>query len=189
MKETLKSKIYREQKNHFDLYLNGHGIDIGSGDDVLEIKNGIVDEWDLYHGDAQYMIGVPNEKYDFVYSSHCLEHMYDVDRTLMNWIRILKPNGYLYITVPDYILYEKLRFPSIYNTDHKNSFSVFLTKEKVKRDNHYHSNDIAKIFEKFNCQTISIELEDENFDYSIGPDIDQTRGNAQAQILFIAQKL
>lgn len=189
MKETLKSKIYREQKNHFDLYLNGHGIDIGSGDDVLEIKNGIVDEWDLYHGDAQYMIGVPNEKYDFVYSSHCLEHMYDVEKTLMNWIRILKSNGYLYITVPDYILYEKLRFPSVYNTDHKNTFSIYLNRQKVKRDNHYHSDNITNIFTKFNCKVINIELEDENFDYSIGPDIDQTRGNAQAQILFIAQKL
>lgn len=189
MKETLKSKIYREQKNHFDLYLNGYGIDIGAGDDLLEIKNGKVDRWDLQNGDAQYLTGIQNEKYDFVYSSHCLEHMHDVEQSLMNWIRVLKPNGYLYATVPDYILYEKLRFPSIYNPDHKNSFSIYLTREKIKRNNHYHSDDIKDILTKLNCKTITIVLEDENFDYSIGPDIDQTRGNAQAQILFIAQKL
>ena len=88
-----------------------------------------------------------------------------------------------------YILYEKLRFPSVYNPDHKNSFSIYLNRNKVKRHNHYHSDDIKDILIKFNCKIITIELEDENFDYNLGPDVDQTMGNAQAQILYIAQKL
>lgn len=189
MKETLKSKPYRTIKNHFKSYLNGYGIDIGAGDDILEVENGKVDAWDIQNGDAQHMIGINDNTYDFVYSSHCLEHMRSVEESLKNWIRILKPKGYLYITVPDYILYEKLRFPSVYNTDHKNTFSIYLNRIKVKRDNHYHSHDIIDIFTKLNCKNITACLEDENFNYSLGPDIDQTRGNVQAQILFIAQKL
>jgi ubiquinone/menaquinone biosynthesis C-methylase UbiE len=189
MKETLKSKPYRTVKNHFELYLNGYGIDIGAGDDILEIKEGKVDAWDLEHGDAQYMLGVNDNTYDFVYSSHCLEHMVDVEQTLSNWIRILKPKGYLYFTVPEYVLYEKMRFPSIYNTDHKNSFSIFITRLQTKRFNHYYVNDMIAIIEKLSCKFILYSLEDENFDYNIGPDVDQTRKNAQAQLLFVAQKL
>jgi ubiquinone/menaquinone biosynthesis C-methylase UbiE len=188
MKETLKSKPFRTVKNHFELYLNGYGIDIGAGDDILEVEEGRVDAWDLEHGDAQYMVGVNDNTYDFVYSSHCLEHMKDVEESLKNWFRILKPYGHLYFTVPEYVLYEKLRFPSIYNPDHKNSFSYYITRQKTKRLNHYHVNDMITIIEKLNCTFVLCDLEDKNFDYNIGPDVDQTRLDAQAQLLFVARK-
>jgi hypothetical protein len=48
---------------------------------------------------------------------------------------------------------------------------------------------MISIIEKLNCKFILCDLEDENFDYNIGPDVDQTRQNAQAQLLFIAQKV
>ena len=189
MKETAKSKIFRENQNHFNLYLKGQGIDIGAGDDLLEIKEGTIDDWDLCHGDAQYMIGIENNKYDFVYSSHCLEHMKDVEIALTNWIRITKTGGYLYFVVPDYVLYEKMRFPSIHNTDHKNSFSCHITRDQVKRTNHYHVSDIQNILKNLNAEFILWQLEDNNYDYNLGPDIDQTIGNAQAQLLFVFKKL
>ncbi|MBF0461497.1 MAG: methyltransferase domain-containing protein, partial [Magnetococcales bacterium] len=72
----------------------GHGIDIGGKPDPLaqhtNIFRGIdsVRIWDLQDGDAQLMAGVADEAYDFVHSSHCLEHMRDVDEALHNWIRI-----------------------------------------------------------------------------------------------------
>ncbi|MCK7519146.1 MAG: class I SAM-dependent methyltransferase [Ignavibacteriales bacterium] len=34
--------------------------------------------WDFEHGDAQYLSVLENEKFDFVYSSHTLEHMQDI---------------------------------------------------------------------------------------------------------------
>ena len=34
--------------------------------------------------------GVKDETYDFVYSSHTLEHINDIYTALKNWIRILK---------------------------------------------------------------------------------------------------
>jgi predicted SAM-dependent methyltransferase len=188
MKETKKSETSRKEKQHFQLYLKGYGIDIGAGDDILVVENGSVDNWDLQNGDAQYMVGVDDNKYDFVYSSHCLEHMRSVEETLANWIRILKPRGYLYFTVPEYVLYEKMRFPSVYNPDHKNTFSVYITRKQTKRANHFHVNDMIMMLSQLNCINVDYELEDESFDYNVGPDIDQTRGNAQAQVLFIAQK-
>lgn len=189
MRETSKSKEFREQQGHFDSYLKGYGIDIGAGDDVLEIKEGHVDKWDLDQGDAQQMPGVEHDKYDFVYSSHCLEHMHDVETSLKNWLAILKNKGYLYVTVPDYVLYEKMRFPSIYNSDHKNTFSCQVTRNQTKRTNHFHVADIRSLLEKLKAELVLWQLEDNNYDYNLGPNVDQTRNNAQAQLLFVARKL
>lgn len=188
MKETSKCQPYRKNAGHFDLYLKGRGIDIGCGDDILTVEQGTVDPWDLNNGDAMLMNGIPNETYDFVYSSHCLEHMKDVEITLYNWSRILKKDGHLYFVIPDYILYERLTFPSIFNYDHKQTFSYYLTKEQVKRENHFHYSEINKILENLNMEVVLAKLEDNNYDYSKGNGGEQTMGNAVAQLLFVAKK-
>lgn len=41
------------------------------------------------------------DEIDIVYASHSLEHVTDVDRTMKNIIRILKPGGILFIEVPN----------------------------------------------------------------------------------------
>ena len=189
MKETSKCFNLRKRQNHFNLYLNGKGIDIGCGDDKLEVENGSVDAWDLSNGDAMLMAGIPNQTYDFVYSSHCLEHVQSVEIALYNWCRILKKDGFLYFVVPEYVLYERLTFPSLYNYDHKQSFSYYINKSQVKRENHYHYLDVIKILENLNMKVEYSVLEDENYDYDKGTGGDQTRGNALAQICFIAKKI
>lgn len=189
MKETSKSYQLRKRNNHFNLYLNGYGIDIGSGDDLLVVENGKVDTWDLPHGDAQYMHSIGDNTYDFVYSSHCLEHMNSVKDALSNWLRILKKGGHLFFTVPEYVLYEKMRFPSIFNTDHKNSFSYFIENNKVGRLNHYFYKDIINMLSSLGANTLYCSIEDENYNYNIGPDADQTLGNALAQLAFCAKKI
>lgn len=115
-------------------YFVGQGIDIGGKPDPLgqywEIFSRIVGvkTWDLEDGDAQLMEGVKNDTYDFVHSSHCLEHMVDVREALINWVRIVKPGGYLIITVPDEDMYEQGFWPSRYNGDHKHTFTMYKTK-------------------------------------------------------------
>jgi ubiquinone/menaquinone biosynthesis C-methylase UbiE len=116
--------------NFHNRYFIGKGIDIGCGDDNLgrlrHVFRGIQDvrPWDLPDGDAQYLESVSDNEYDFVVSSHCLEHMVDVRIALKNWIRVCKPNGYLVITVPDEEMYEQGIWPSQYNPDHKWSFTL-----------------------------------------------------------------
>jgi SAM-dependent methyltransferase len=80
--------------------------------------------WDRDDGDAQYLHGVPDAAFDFVHSSHCLEHMVDVAEALRHWIRVLKPGGYLIVTVPDEDLYEQGAWPSRFNRDHKWTFTM-----------------------------------------------------------------
>lgn len=111
-------------------YFAGHGIDIGGKPDPLANYVGIfarmqsVRTWDLEDGDAQLMAGVPDASFDFVHSSHCLEHMRDPVEALRHWLRILKPGGYLVVTVPDEDLYEHGFWPSRFNGDHKWTFTI-----------------------------------------------------------------
>jgi ubiquinone/menaquinone biosynthesis C-methylase UbiE len=188
MNETSKCRPYREQANHFNLYLKGKGIDIGCGTDKLIVQEGSVDAWDLSNGDAMLIDGVADESYDFVYSSHCLEHLKDVEVSLLNWIRIIKKGGYLYFVVPEYVLYEKMMWPPIFNLDHKQTFSYYITSDQVKRKNHYHYTDVAKILKNLGMEVLITELEDKNFNYNNGNKEDQTRGDALCQMLFVAKK-
>lgn len=118
--ETSKAKTRRLREDFFDKYCQGKGLDIGyGGDPVTENVQG----WDYEHGDAQYLKGVADESYDFVHSSHLLEHLPDTKLTLSNWWRVLKHGGYLILYVPHRDLYEKKKeLPSQFNDDHLHFF-------------------------------------------------------------------
>ncbi len=120
--ETRKARNRRIKEGFFDKYCLGKGLDIGCGDDPL--LDGICG-WDLVNGDAQYLKGISDESFDFVYSSHCLEHMANVRIALRNWFRVVKPNGFLILYVPERDLYEKrTRLPSRWNADHRHMFLI-----------------------------------------------------------------
>jgi SAM-dependent methyltransferase len=120
---------YQDPAYHLSFF-RGHGLDIGAGDDPLARWVGqfarleSVRSWDVKDGDATMLAGVPDGSYDFVVSSHCLEHLYNYMESLWNWSRVLKPGGYLIVTVPDEDLYEGGVFPSAWNGDHKHTFTV-----------------------------------------------------------------
>jgi SAM-dependent methyltransferase len=44
---------------------------------------------------------IPDQSYEFVLSSHNLEHIANPLKALYEWIRVLKPNGYLILVLPD----------------------------------------------------------------------------------------
>lgn len=45
--------------------------------------------------------GIGDAKYDFVLSSHNLEHIANPLKALQNWKRVLKPHGFLLVSLPD----------------------------------------------------------------------------------------
>ena len=131
MKECTKAFVRRAADINFTArYFVGDGIDIGGAPDPVSLyaqffpRMASVRVWDLKDGDAQSMQGVADATYDFVHSSHCLEHLVDPAVGLRNWFRILKPGGHLVTIVPDEDLYEQGVFPSTYNSDHKWTFTV-----------------------------------------------------------------
>lgn len=140
MYETSKSVFSKLRDNRYvTRYLVGEGIDIGSGSDSLSqyceffplVKS--IRSWDLVDGDAQFMQGVADNSYDFVHSSHCLEHMHDPKVARDNWVRIVKHNGHLVLIVPDEDLYEHGQFPSVHNADHKTTFTIFKRSSSSSR--------------------------------------------------------
>jgi len=188
MRETSKCREIRVNRGDFSNYLRGNGIDIGAGNDPLRVVQGSVRAWDMKDGDAQLMEGISDTIFDFVYSSHCLEHMREVPEALSNWVRILKPNGWLYVVVPDYILDEKMTWPSRFNQDHKQSFSNIVTRNNVRRPNHWHTNeDLIPLLRSLNLVDINWALESHNFNFNAGL-FDQTMQNAMAQLYFVARK-
>lgn len=170
--ETSKSRKRRTVNGDFDRYFSGIGIDIGCGNDpVLPDCN----RFDKAQGDAQYLNNVRDESCDWVYSSHCLEHLRDPVEALKNWWRVLKPMGYLIVVVPDFVLYEKRNVDvDMFNSDHKHWFSK------------------AKIFSLVylhlkGSQLVRLQLNDEGFDYS-NFHSDQTLKGAQSEIEIIVRK-
>jgi SAM-dependent methyltransferase len=189
--ETSKSKELRTERNHFLKYFVGEGLDIGAGDDPLETPYGNVATYDMTQGNANYLSIIDDGTYDFVYSSHCLEHMPDVPLAIRHWARVLKPGGILYITVPDWMLYEHKHWPSIFNLDHRATFSVSVPRSEVDgRKNHYHVwEDLLPIFRANRMQILDTALEDIGYDYDAPDGLDQSdSSNALCQIRIIATK-
>ena len=115
--ESSKAFERRMREGFYYDYLQGNVIDIGYGKDPVTPD---CERWDTSQGDAALMEGVPDNSFDSVYCSHVLEHIAEPETALKNWLRILNPGGYLIVTVPSMMHYEKREtLPSRYNPDHK----------------------------------------------------------------------
>lgn len=119
MREASHSRLFWKDLERS--VLSGKGIDIGCGDDPV---NPDVKKFDKDDGDANEITKYVQETFDFVFSSHCLEHMIDPRIALMEWWKLVKPGGYLFFIVPDEDLYEQGIFPSRFNPDHKATFTI-----------------------------------------------------------------
>lgn len=177
MKECSKSVLRRlHNPNFLRAYFKGEGVDVGGKPDPLslytELFPGIrsVRTWDREDGDAELMAGIEDGSYDFVHSSHCLEHVRDPRVALGNWFRILRPGGHLVVTVPDEDLYEQGVFPSTHNTDHKWTFTVWKTTSWSDR-----SIDVLDLVKELgpSADVRKIEVIDQSFRYEL-PRYDQT---------------
>jgi len=75
MHETIKNYPRRNLCGFFDKYCKGKGIDIGCADSPITQNCTLYDISLNPSQDAQTMLDILDESYDWVYSSHCLEHM------------------------------------------------------------------------------------------------------------------
>ena len=78
----------------------GVGYDIGFCKEEWKFPNAIGIDFSLqnqYHAD-----NLPEEPVDYIYSSHCLEHVPNWSNTLSYWISKLKEDGALFLYLPDF---------------------------------------------------------------------------------------
>src|SRR5258708_16601866 len=137
--------------------LKGSGIDIGCGPDPVTLY---ARRLDMEDGDANEVSRFVAEQFDFVYSSHCLEHMHDPRKAVLEWWRLVKPGGHLMFVVPDEDLYEQGVFPSRFNPDHKATFTV--SKRWSWSPLSVNVLDLARSLP--NGHIVAIELQDRNYD-------------------------
>lgn len=148
----------------------GKGIDVGAGDDPLPFDNCIT--FDQEQGDANKLSSYFEPKsFDYVHASQCLEHMYDPEVALDDWLKIVKSGGHLIFTVPDLGLYEQFRFPSRYNPDHKSSFSFLYRNSPFPK--HVYFDDFLKKFHA-QAEVLLARLIVANYDWHKGCEADQT---------------
>jgi ubiquinone/menaquinone biosynthesis C-methylase UbiE len=100
-------------------YCQGYGCDIGFGGDKVKKQDctGIdyaqpytktgQDSVDIACDVMKEKIPVPDDTFDYVYSSHMIEDVEDTASVLKEFIRILKPGGNLILVFPDQAKYEK----------------------------------------------------------------------------------
>lgn len=54
-----------------------------------------------YISEANDLKEIASEHYDFLLASHCLEQCANCIKTLQEWLRLLKPGGYIILILPD----------------------------------------------------------------------------------------
>ncbi len=157
----------------------GNGLDIGPGPDSLALYAELFPRitalrlFDVVDGDAQTLAGVEDNTFDFIYASHCLEHVRDPSIALRSWIRVVKPAGHLVIAVPDEDLYEQGTWPSRFNPDHKTTWTL------SKRESWSPvSVNVFSLLNELNdiVRPLKVELADHGYRHGLaGRGFDQTR--------------
>lgn len=76
----------------------GRGVDIGAG--LWPLPGAIAVDVERGPGKGRTLGDFPDGTLDFVFSSHCLEHIDDWRGALDAWIRKLRPDGVLFLYLP-----------------------------------------------------------------------------------------
>lgn len=124
------TSLHRMIRSHFaNRYLTGEGIEIGAQHLPLEVTNGktrikYVDRipkevnatlYNMpleqivepdYYLEAEDLNAFADRSLDFVIANHVLEHMEDPIGSCVEWFRVLKEDGILFLSVPNYVANE-----------------------------------------------------------------------------------
>lgn len=180
MRETSKAHIRRMKEADAGLFpwreiFVGDGVDVGSGDDPLTKHLPNVTTFDLPRDANKLDEYFAPETFAWCHGSNVAEHLHDPHASLVRWMKIIKPGGYLCITVPEAILYGDMLWKKgpRYNDDHKATFSLFLKGSPAPK--HYHVPTWVPVFEKeAGAKCLLQRLVDTKYDYSIMFTKDQT---------------
>jgi len=155
MNEASKTwKIMTEEERS---WFAGSVLDIGCGPDkIVPYARG----FDLNDGDANKIDDCIAERFDMVFSSHCLEHMHDPADAIRRWWRLVSDGGRMIVIVPDEDLYEQGVFPSRFNGDHKATFTVSKRRSWSPRS----YNVLALAGQLPGARILRCELQDEGYD-------------------------
>jgi SAM-dependent methyltransferase len=81
---------------HARQYCQGRGLDVGAGRWPFPGAHPVEDG----PTENAYRLAAADASQDYVFSSHCLEHLARWPEALLEWRRVLKPGGILYLYLP-----------------------------------------------------------------------------------------
>lgn len=155
------------------------GLDIGFAGYIPDVEpilpncQGVDINFPGYDGKT---LPFPDNSQDYVYSSHCLEHIADYKNAIRDWYRVVKIGGHIVTVVPHQFLYEKKKkLPSRYNEDHKR----FYTPASLLQE-------FEQALEPNSYRVRFLEDGDFGFDYSIPP---EKHSGGEYEITLVIEKI
>lgn len=177
--ESSRTYVYNLERGFFDRYMSGFGLDIGFAgyrEDILPILPGAIGVDTNYPDYDGKTLPFNDETQDYIYSSHCLEHIQDWVTAIQEWYRVTKLGGHIVTVVPHMYLYEKKgSLPSNWNQDHKR----FYTPSSLL-------NEFEKALKPNSYRVRLLEDGDRGFNYSIPP---ENHSNGQYEITLVIQRI
>ncbi|ACD21336.1 hypothetical protein Bphyt_7048 [Paraburkholderia phytofirmans PsJN] len=130
MNQSLKLASRRAQDPAFlHGYFSGVGLDIGAGSDPVSDYAGLFPgieqlfAWNVNERDVIYMDEAPADVLDFVHSD-CLGRFDNARQVLARWLELIKPGGYLILTLPVDPRGEEGISPTLADVDHERTFTL-----------------------------------------------------------------
>ncbi len=104
--------------------------------------------------DATNLSDIKDDEYEFVISSHCLEHIANPLKALQEWLRVIKPGGIILIVVPN----------KEYCFDHRRSYTSF---QHILADyeSHTSENDLTHLDEILELHDLSMDHGSADLDF------------------------
>jgi len=163
---TRESIFRRYEINEVIQYAEGVGIDIGCGLNKIHTSaigiNKILTDNDFGYpfgaqikGEGDYLPWFNDNSLDYIFSSHCLEHIIDPKKALYEWTRILKVRGYLILILPHKKYYPNIGDPNA-NPDHKHDFLPEDIEKLINEAGKYEIIQIDTLHEKLKDNKIAI---------------------------------
>ena len=158
MDEATKTKLFYPEL--FKDFVIGATLDIGAGRDPVS-PGAIV--FDKPQGNAEHIFEhFEHQSFDTVFSSHCLEHINEPRLVIRDWFALVKPSGHLFVIVPDEDLYEQGHFPSIFNNDHKSTFTISKSASWSPK-----SVNLLEIAQELNGEIAYLKQQSDGYDVSL----------------------
>lgn len=117
----------RKARPRLARFCNGFGFDIGPGYERIKteaIGIGMASPavtWQMDLDAPRFGECFADGICDYIFSSHCLEHVKDYRLALRQWWRLVKPGGFLVLYLPHKDYYPKVGYPGA-NTEHQHDF-------------------------------------------------------------------
>ena len=97
--------------------VNFNSVTVWSTHDTTYFFNPLKSPGKVIINDAVSLTSIEDEVYDFLFASHCYEHIANPIKSMLEWIRVIKNGGYIILILPE----KSTCF------DHKRSISSFET--------------------------------------------------------------